>query len=227
MVRELRKRHDDRFSRLLLAGEPRKLQRADRRPLLRGRPHASSRSKRGLRVAQVFPGSPAAQAGIEPGDMIVSVDGESIAGESSAEATTKIKGPEGTEVTRRRARRARAARCAQLTLTRAEVALPNVSSRVETVDGAQARLRPRCSASATAPTRSCAGAVRQGRERRGRRDRPRPARQRRRPARGGGADRQHLPARGRGRRLDQVPHPGRHASTRRSAATCRRCRWSS
>ena len=50
-------------------------------------------------MVKVFHGSPAEEAGIEAGDTIVSVDGESIAGLDSTEATKKIKGPEGTEVT--------------------------------------------------------------------------------------------------------------------------------
>ena len=55
--------------------------------------------KRGLEVAQAFKGSPAAEAGIEPDDVIVSVNGKSIAGESSQLSTAKIKGEAGTEVT--------------------------------------------------------------------------------------------------------------------------------
>jgi carboxyl-terminal processing protease len=90
--------------------------------------------KRGLRVVQVFHGSPADRAGIEPGDTIVSVDGESIAGQSSSEATDKIKGPEGTEVTLG-VLDAKSGKVKQLKLTRAEVALPNVSSHIFTVKG--------------------------------------------------------------------------------------------
>ena len=85
-------------------------------------------------VEQVFPGTPAAEAGIEPGDVIVSVEGESIAGVDSAEATAKIKGPEGTDVTIG-VRDGRGGEVEQITLTREEVRLPNVSSRIETVDG--------------------------------------------------------------------------------------------
>ena len=85
--------------RLLLAGKPRRLQPGDRRPLLGDRPLGRPGDKRGLRVAQRLPRSPAERAGIELGDTIVSVDGESIAGVGSTEATAKIKGPEGTEVT--------------------------------------------------------------------------------------------------------------------------------
>jgi carboxyl-terminal processing protease len=54
---------------------------------------------RGLRVLNVFDGSPAKQAGIRPQDLIVSVDGRSIAGLSSDLATGRIKGPAGTSVT--------------------------------------------------------------------------------------------------------------------------------
>jgi carboxyl-terminal processing protease len=133
MVRELRKHHHDRFTEYFspqsLAGFNEQIEGH-----FSGIGLSVVPAKRGLRVAQVFPGSPAAEAGIEPGEIVVSVDGESIAGESSAEATAKIKGPEGTAVTigvldpkRRRVRK--------LKLTRAEVELPNVSSRVREVDG--------------------------------------------------------------------------------------------
>jgi carboxyl-terminal processing protease len=54
--------------------------------------------KRGLRVVDTFEGSPAQRAQIKTDDVIVSVNGRSIAGESSQLSTAKIKGPEGTEV---------------------------------------------------------------------------------------------------------------------------------
>ncbi|HEX5929313.1 MAG TPA: S41 family peptidase [Solirubrobacterales bacterium] len=133
MVRELRRRHRDRFSEYL---SPERIESFNE--AIEGRFSGVGLSivevPRGLRVIEVFEGSPAARGGIEPGDTIVSVDGEPIAGETSTEATAKIKGPEGSEVTlgvfdaeTREVRR--------LPLTRAEVELPNVSSRVETVDG--------------------------------------------------------------------------------------------
>jgi carboxyl-terminal processing protease len=52
----------------------------------------------GLRVVSVFDGTPAKRGGLRPGDVIVQVDGRSIAGRSSDEATTQIKGPPGTTV---------------------------------------------------------------------------------------------------------------------------------
>jgi carboxyl-terminal processing protease len=90
--------------------------------------------RKGLGVAQVFPGSPAKQAGLEPGDTIVSVEGKSIAGQSSTEATEKIKGPEGTQV-KIGVRDGKSGKVRQLSITRAEVTLPNVSGTVKTVKG--------------------------------------------------------------------------------------------
>jgi carboxyl-terminal processing protease len=133
MVRELRKRHGDRFSEYF---SPESLESFNQQ--IEGRFSGIGLSvigvKRGLRVAQVFPRSPADRAGIEPGDTVVSVEGESIAGQSSTEATKKIKGPEGTEVTIG-VRDGRSGEVREVTLTRAEVTLPNVSSRIEKIDG--------------------------------------------------------------------------------------------
>jgi len=56
------------------------------------------KDNRGLRVLNVFEGSPAAGAGIREQDLILSVDGRSIAGLSSAVATGRIKGPAGSKV---------------------------------------------------------------------------------------------------------------------------------
>ena len=90
--------------------------------------------KKGLEVGTVFRGSPAKRAGIETGDVIVSVEGESIAGRSTTEATEKIKGPEGTQV-EIGVRDAKSGKVRRLEITRAEVTLPNVSSSVKTVHG--------------------------------------------------------------------------------------------
>ncbi|MEA2402170.1 MAG: carboxyl-terminal processing protease [Thermoleophilaceae bacterium] len=56
------------------------------------------KDSRGLRVLNVFDGSPAQEAGIRKQDLILSVDGRSIAGLSSDLATGRIKGPAGTKV---------------------------------------------------------------------------------------------------------------------------------
>jgi carboxyl-terminal processing protease len=54
--------------------------------------------RRGLKVLGVFDGSPAKAAGIAKGDLIVSVNGRSIAGVNSEVATGRIKGPAGSSV---------------------------------------------------------------------------------------------------------------------------------
>lgn len=133
MVRELRKRHEDRFTEYF---SPEALAAFNEQ--IEGRFSGVGLSvievPKGLRVAQVFPRSPAEEAGIEVGDTIVSVEGEPIAGKSSDESTKLIKGPEGTEVTLG-VRDATSGKTRKLTVTRAEVTLPNISSRVEEVDG--------------------------------------------------------------------------------------------
>jgi carboxyl-terminal processing protease len=134
MVRELRKSNkEDRYSEYF---SPESLESFNQS--LEGRFSGIGLSvtevKSGLRVAQVFPHSPAQEAGIEAGDTVVSVEGESLAGVSSAEATKKIKGPEGTQVTIG-IRDAKAKKPRELTLTRAEVTLPNVSHKLEKVGG--------------------------------------------------------------------------------------------
>jgi carboxyl-terminal processing protease len=133
MVRELRKRHKDRFSDYFspesLAGFNQEIE---------GRFSGIGLSvvsvKQGLHVAKVFHGSPAEAGGIEAGDTIVSVEGESISGLNSAEATDKIKGPEGSQVTVG-VLDAKTHKTTEKTLTRAEVELPNVSARLFTTDG--------------------------------------------------------------------------------------------
>jgi carboxyl-terminal processing protease len=54
---------------------------------------------KGLRVMTVYDGSPADKGGLKPGDVVVAVNGRSIAGSSSEASTARIKGPAGTSVT--------------------------------------------------------------------------------------------------------------------------------
>jgi carboxyl-terminal processing protease len=133
MVRELRRRHHDRFTEYF---SPEALEAFDQQieGHFSGIGLSVAPDKRGLEVVTVFPRSPAAEAGIVAGDLIVSVDGASIAGETSTEATEKIKGPEGSEVTVG-VLDPKTKKTQQETLTRAEVSLPNVSHKLETVDG--------------------------------------------------------------------------------------------
>ena len=56
-------------------------------------------TKKGLLVTKVFPGSPAKDAGIGPGDLITAVNGKSILGKPADVSTGMIRGPAGTSVT--------------------------------------------------------------------------------------------------------------------------------
>ncbi len=133
MVRELRRRHRDRFSDYF---SPEALARFDEQISGRfsGVGLAVTQVEQGLRIDRVFPDSPARRAGLEVGDLIVSVDGDSIAGVSSEVSTEKIKGPEGSEVTVG-VKRSPHGEARELTLTRAQVALPILSSRIVKVGG--------------------------------------------------------------------------------------------
>jgi carboxyl-terminal processing protease len=55
--------------------------------------------RRGLLIARVFNSSPAARAGLKPGEVIVAVNGRKLAGVSADQATALIKGSPGTDVT--------------------------------------------------------------------------------------------------------------------------------
>jgi carboxyl-terminal processing protease len=86
------------------------------------------KDRRGLRVLNVFAGSPAKRGGIRKGDLIVKVNGSPVADLSSEAATARIKGPSGTRVrlgVRTPGRRERTVR-----LTRARIEVPVARSRV-------------------------------------------------------------------------------------------------
>ena len=132
MVRELRRRHKDRFSDYF---SPEALDHFNEAIAGRfsGVGLTVSQVKQGLRVDKVFPHSPAEGAGIAPGELIVSVNGDSIAGVSSQMSTEKIKGPEGTEVTI--GVKPEGGKVRELKVTRAQIALPVVTHKVEEVGG--------------------------------------------------------------------------------------------
>ena len=59
--------------------------------------------KEGLRVEEVYDDSPAKEGGLKAGDMIVCVNGKSLAGKTSDQSTALIKGPAGSHGDARRA----------------------------------------------------------------------------------------------------------------------------
>ena len=88
--------------------------------------------KQGLRIEQVYDDSPAARGGLHPGDLIVSVNGTSLAGKSSDQSTNLIKGPAGTKV---RLGVKSDGHLRQLTLKREEVNIPVVESKLKSYRG--------------------------------------------------------------------------------------------
>jgi carboxyl-terminal processing protease len=89
---------------------------------------------RGLRVVNIFDGSPAEQAGLESGDIIVRADGRQLAGKTAAEATALIKGPKGTHVELRVRSDGRER---DVRVRRDRVDVPVVESRMRRADGEQ------------------------------------------------------------------------------------------
>jgi carboxyl-terminal processing protease len=133
MVDELRERFDDRFSHYFDAE-----QLEDFNAATSGRFDGVGLSvgevPRGLRVADVFPDSPAEAAEIRRGDLIVAVDGKSIEGLPSEVSTGRIKGPEGTEV-QLTVIPAAGGPARDLVLERADVRLPAVVGELRTAGG--------------------------------------------------------------------------------------------
>jgi len=94
--------------------------------------------RRGLMIARVFDSSPAARAGLQPGEVIVGVDGRPLAGVSADAATGLIKGQPGTDVhlqVEAPAAHGHAPRQRTITITRAIVSEPVVASETMSADG--------------------------------------------------------------------------------------------
>jgi carboxyl-terminal processing protease len=133
MLRDLKRHYDDRFSHYFTPEQLRDFEAATSGSFS-GVGLTVSEVPRGLRVASVIPDTPAKRAGIEVGDLIVSVDGRSIAGVPAEVSTARIQGPRGTEVElgvvsppRDRAR--------DVKLERATVKVPAVRGRLRRAGG--------------------------------------------------------------------------------------------
>jgi carboxyl-terminal processing protease len=133
MVSELRQRYDDRFSHYF---SPEQLDEFEAATSGRfsGIGLNVAEVKQGLRVSSVIPETPADRAGLEEGDLIVAVDGRSIAGVPADISTSRIQGPPGSEV-ELRVEPAGGGPPRELTLERAEVRVPAVQSALRQVDG--------------------------------------------------------------------------------------------
>jgi carboxyl-terminal processing protease len=133
MVQELRKQFDDRFSHYF---NPRQLRRFNQSTSGRfsGIGLSVLEVPKGLRVATVFPGTPAKEAGISEDDVIVSVDGKRIAGDPADAVTAEIKGPPGTTV-KLEVRDAETGEVRNLEIERAEVRIPAVQGKLREAGG--------------------------------------------------------------------------------------------
>lgn len=87
---------------------------------------------RGLRIVNIFEGSPADRAGLEPGDVIVEADRRQLKGKSTTQATALIKGPRGTYVTMRVVTGGRER---EVRVKRDRVDVPVVESRMRRIGG--------------------------------------------------------------------------------------------
>src|SRR5688572_10611517 len=135
MIQELRKQFGDRFSHYF---NPRQLRRFNQSTTGRfsGIGLSILEVKKGLRVATVFPDTPAKEAGIEEDDVIVSVDGRRIAGEPADAVTAEIKGPPGTTV-EIGVLDAETGKVRDLEIERAEVRVPAVQGKLREAGGEQ------------------------------------------------------------------------------------------
>jgi carboxyl-terminal processing protease len=88
-----------------------------------------SQDPRGLRVQAVYDGSPAKRAGLRVGDVIVAVDGRSLAGVAQDTAVADIQGPPGSSV---RLTWLRGRQRVTRLLTRSTVTVPVVASELRT-----------------------------------------------------------------------------------------------
>jgi carboxyl-terminal processing protease len=134
MVDELRKRYDDRFSHFFTEEQLEDFL-SSTSGNFDGVGLTVTEVPKGLRVATVFEDTPAERAGLEEGDLITAVDGESIAGVPSDVSTAQIKGPAGTEV-ELRVVPAGGGKPETVTLERANIRVPAVRGQIRrTPDG--------------------------------------------------------------------------------------------
>jgi carboxyl-terminal processing protease len=133
MVRELRDEFDDRFSHYFDATQLKQFKQSTSGSFS-GIGLSVSEVKPGLRVTTVFDDTPAQKAGIREGDVILAVDGDSIAGEPADVATGAIKGPPGTTVALR-VRSPSTGRTREISLERAQVQVPVVQGSLQRAGG--------------------------------------------------------------------------------------------
>lgn len=128
MVDSLKKRYDDKFSHYFTADQLKDFVAATS-GRFSGVGLTVTEVPKGLRVASVLPDTPAEHEGLEEGDVIIGVDGKSIAGVPSDVSTARIKGPRGTEVQLRIVPTS-GGKPRNVTLQRADVRVPAVDGAI-------------------------------------------------------------------------------------------------
>ncbi|MGH2542098.1 MAG: S41 family peptidase, partial [Ardenticatenaceae bacterium] len=98
-------------------------------------------SEEGLVIVSPFPDTPAENAGLRPGDLVVEVDGEPTIGMTIEEAVARVRGPEGTAV-HLTVRRAGVDELLEFEVTRGTIVIPIVESRLLTPQGTGAPFGP-------------------------------------------------------------------------------------
>jgi carboxyl-terminal processing protease len=132
IIDHIKKRYHDRFSHYFTPTEYARFQQGSS---LSGIGIAVSQVKQGLRVATVYKHTPAREAGILPGEVIVKVNGQPIAGKDINVVTNQIRGPAGTKVMLTIA--SPNGKTRDVTVTRREVEVPQVTGHLETVRGSK------------------------------------------------------------------------------------------
>jgi carboxyl-terminal processing protease len=80
-------------------------------------------------IFRTIPGSPARTAGVRPGDVVLAVDGQPVAGLSQQQVRDKVRGPAGSKV-QLSVRRAKRDKPLEITVERAQVEFPRVTWRL-------------------------------------------------------------------------------------------------